>query len=224
MLAGDAAAVVELLDPDVVLVSDGGPTRRAARRPVVGPERVARLLVNLAGRVQAGSDVSLIELNGRPALRFEPDDGPFVMQIDQRHGRIVLGLVRAQPREAPRARRRRVASLSASASRARAVASAGTRAAAGRRRRSTWSVKRRSAWATARRSSCSSSTTARSRGSRSPTAQRQQLVGQGRVAGQHRAVQVGGHHPPGHRAVGSVAVAHAHLHPPQRAGSPARGG
>jgi len=88
VLAGDAAAVVDLLDPDVVLVSDGGPTRRAARRPVVGPERVARLLVNLAGRVQARTAMSLIELNGRPSLRFEPDDGPFVMQIDQRHGRI----------------------------------------------------------------------------------------------------------------------------------------
>jgi hypothetical protein len=34
----------------VVLVSDGGPNRRAARRPVVGAERVARLLINLTER------------------------------------------------------------------------------------------------------------------------------------------------------------------------------
>ena len=50
VLAGDVSAVVELLDAEVVLVSDAGPTRRAARRPVVGPERVSRLLVNLGAR------------------------------------------------------------------------------------------------------------------------------------------------------------------------------
>jgi RNA polymerase sigma-70 factor, ECF subfamily len=48
--AGDIDAVVATLAPDVVCIADGGATRRAARRPVVGPQRVARLLVNLASR------------------------------------------------------------------------------------------------------------------------------------------------------------------------------
>ena len=36
--SGDIDAVMQLLAPDVVLLSDGGPNRHAARRPVVGPE------------------------------------------------------------------------------------------------------------------------------------------------------------------------------------------
>ena len=36
-LTGDVPALLELLAPDVVLVSDGGRERHAARRPVVGP-------------------------------------------------------------------------------------------------------------------------------------------------------------------------------------------
>ena len=48
--AGDIDAVVATLAPDVVCIADGGANRRAARRPVVGPQRVARLLVNLASR------------------------------------------------------------------------------------------------------------------------------------------------------------------------------
>jgi RNA polymerase sigma-70 factor, ECF subfamily len=89
VLAGDPAEVVELLDPDVVLVSDAGPTRRAARRPVVGPDRVSRLLVNLGARLDATAPVSVIELNGRPALRVDLPDGPMAMQIEQDDGRVL---------------------------------------------------------------------------------------------------------------------------------------
>ncbi|GIU86471.1 MAG: RNA polymerase sigma factor SigJ [Acidimicrobiia bacterium] len=48
LAAGDVDGAARLLAPGVVLVADGGPDRRAARRPVVGPARVARLLVYLA--------------------------------------------------------------------------------------------------------------------------------------------------------------------------------
>lgn len=47
---GDVDEVARLLSDGAVLVSDGGPERRAARRPVRGPRRVARFLVNLAKR------------------------------------------------------------------------------------------------------------------------------------------------------------------------------
>ncbi len=89
VLAGDPAEVVELLDPDVVLVSDAGPTRRAARRPVVGPDRVSRLLVNLGARLDSTAPASVIELNGRPALRVDLPDGPMAMQIEQADGRVL---------------------------------------------------------------------------------------------------------------------------------------
>ncbi len=47
---GDIDLVMEYLAPGVVCVSDGGATRRAARRPVIGAQRVARMLVNLTHR------------------------------------------------------------------------------------------------------------------------------------------------------------------------------
>jgi RNA polymerase sigma-70 factor (ECF subfamily) len=50
LAAGDMDEVVARLAPQVVFISDGGPHRRAARRPVIGSDRVARLLVSLALR------------------------------------------------------------------------------------------------------------------------------------------------------------------------------
>lgn len=44
---GDLAALIGILDPDVVLRSDGGGKVSAARRPVLGADRVARFLVGL---------------------------------------------------------------------------------------------------------------------------------------------------------------------------------
>ena len=48
--SGELGRLIELLDPEVVLVSDGGGKRSAARRPVVGADRVARFLRGVADR------------------------------------------------------------------------------------------------------------------------------------------------------------------------------
>jgi RNA polymerase sigma-70 factor (ECF subfamily) len=61
---GDIAQVLERLAPDVVCVADGGATRRAARRPVIGAPRVARLLVNLAHRYRGDIEVRTATVNG----------------------------------------------------------------------------------------------------------------------------------------------------------------
>ncbi len=67
--SGDIDQVIERLAPDVVCISDGGPKRRAARYPVVGAPRVARLLVNLAKRHAAeGVDLTAVNVNGDPGL------------------------------------------------------------------------------------------------------------------------------------------------------------
>ena len=87
VVSGDVARVMALLDPDVVLVSDGGPNRHAARRPVVGAERVTRFLVNLARRVTYVGGI--VEVNGAPALLSETAQGPILIALDQRDGRIV---------------------------------------------------------------------------------------------------------------------------------------
>ena len=70
--SGDVDSVMELLAPDVVHLGDGGADRHAARRPVVGPERVARLLTNLAQRVvPLGYSARLATVNGGTGVVFE---------------------------------------------------------------------------------------------------------------------------------------------------------
>ncbi|NGO08218.1 RNA polymerase sigma-70 factor [Streptomyces sp. HC44] len=65
---GDLAGLEKLLASDVTWWSDGGGKVSAARRPVVGREKVVRFLVGLAERVAAGVDVTVAEVNGAPAL------------------------------------------------------------------------------------------------------------------------------------------------------------
>ncbi|MGR0221321.1 RNA polymerase sigma factor SigJ [Agromyces sp. ZXT2-6] len=48
--AGDLAALVSVLDPEVVLRSDGGGLVSAARRPVLGADNVARFLLGLLAK------------------------------------------------------------------------------------------------------------------------------------------------------------------------------
>jgi RNA polymerase sigma-70 factor, ECF subfamily len=69
LTAGDVDRVLSLLAEDAVLVSDGGPQAYAARRPVVGRERVARLLVNIARRLTS-TDVTIESavVNGEPGV------------------------------------------------------------------------------------------------------------------------------------------------------------
>lgn len=74
--AGDIAAVLSLCAPDITLVSDGGPTRRAARHEIVTPDRVSRFFTTIAqriGRRTGGMEVAMC--NGDPAIVFRHDDG-----------------------------------------------------------------------------------------------------------------------------------------------------
>ena len=69
LTAGDVDRVLSLLAEDAVLVSDGGAQAYAARRPVVGRERVARFLVNASRRLT--SMEVIIEsavVNGEPGV------------------------------------------------------------------------------------------------------------------------------------------------------------
>lgn len=67
-IGGDLAALVGALDPDVVLTSDGGGQVSAARRPVHGADRVARLLLGLIGRIPPAAEVQVISVNGALGL------------------------------------------------------------------------------------------------------------------------------------------------------------
>jgi RNA polymerase sigma-70 factor (ECF subfamily) len=63
----DIGALVGILDPDVVLVADGGGRVRAALRPVTGSADVARYFVGIA---ELANDLTIEErsVNGRPGL------------------------------------------------------------------------------------------------------------------------------------------------------------
>lgn len=60
----DLDALLALLAPDVVIISDGGGLAQAPRRPVCGQDKVARLLVGIAGRVPEGLTFGLEYFNG----------------------------------------------------------------------------------------------------------------------------------------------------------------
>ena len=86
---GDVDAVLALLDTDVVLLSDGGAERRAARRPVVGAARVARFLLNLAHRM-SDATFEMRSVNGESMVVFDLDgDDRIVFGADVRDGRVL---------------------------------------------------------------------------------------------------------------------------------------
>ena len=66
--SGDQAALIRVLDPDVVLVSDGGGLVTSARRPVLGADRVVRFLLGILAREQPGDAIGRVVVNG--ALGF----------------------------------------------------------------------------------------------------------------------------------------------------------
>ncbi len=93
VMRGDEQRVRALLTAESVLMSDGGAHRRAARRPVLGPERITRLLINLSRRMLETTDRSFgIEpkwINGSPGLVVFIDDEPYwVAALDIRDGQV----------------------------------------------------------------------------------------------------------------------------------------
>ena len=76
--SGDIEAVMAEMAPDVVELNDGGALQRAARRPIVGADRVARVWVNLAKRFD---DISIrfAEVNGNPGMVFWRGDAVFMV-------------------------------------------------------------------------------------------------------------------------------------------------
>jgi RNA polymerase sigma-70 factor (ECF subfamily) len=72
--AGNIDGVLGLLAPDAVAISDGGRDHHAARRPVRGADRVARLFLNLSARVTADVEVDVRTINGQPGIVFRLGD------------------------------------------------------------------------------------------------------------------------------------------------------
>jgi RNA polymerase sigma-70 factor (ECF subfamily) len=98
VLGDDLDAVLRLVAPDVVLISDGGAHRHAARRPVVGADRVARFLLNLARRLTPQHTAEPVTMNGLPGVLIRLDGRPDSVQaVEVRDGVISRVLVVNNP-------------------------------------------------------------------------------------------------------------------------------
>jgi RNA polymerase sigma-70 factor (ECF subfamily) len=64
VVTADVPGLTALLSEEAVLTSDGGGVVSAARRPVVGADKVARFLVGVGTRVPDGVTVDVEEVNG----------------------------------------------------------------------------------------------------------------------------------------------------------------
>lgn len=87
--SGDLQDLLDVLAPDVVLLSDSGGRVQAARQPIVGADRVARFLQGIWPRLPAGTRVRLADLNGRPGLLGTAGEQPVgAVLFDVADGRV----------------------------------------------------------------------------------------------------------------------------------------
>jgi RNA polymerase sigma-70 factor (ECF subfamily) len=95
---GDIDALLEILHPDVVFTSDGGGRVNAARKPIEGATRVARLTNALWTRGSAGATYEIFDINGMPGYLGKGADGAVtVMSFTVDDGRIVAIDVQRNP-------------------------------------------------------------------------------------------------------------------------------
>ncbi|MCT4354732.1 RNA polymerase sigma-70 factor [Streptomyces sp. Je 1-79] len=71
---GTPQGLLDVLAPEVVLMSDGGGIKQAALRPVAGADRVTRYMLGGLGRNERRITVAPTVVNGSPALLVRLDD------------------------------------------------------------------------------------------------------------------------------------------------------
>ncbi len=96
-MTGDLEALVSVLDPDVVLRSDGGGRASAALRPVRGADRVSRFLLGLP-RLEPDAVMDGVETpDGLGFLATLHDLPSAVFSLDVRAGRITAVYIMRNP-------------------------------------------------------------------------------------------------------------------------------
>ncbi|MGW0484622.1 RNA polymerase sigma-70 factor [Nonomuraea sp. NPDC003214] len=89
---GDLQGLLDILAPDVVVLSDGGGVKQALLRPVRGAERVVRVFATGLKRFGAAMSLEPAQVNGGPAMLIRLDgelDGVLAVRVE--HG-LVTGL------------------------------------------------------------------------------------------------------------------------------------
>jgi RNA polymerase sigma-70 factor (ECF subfamily) len=104
VIDGDVDRLASMLTEDVVHMSDGGPDRHAARRPVVGADKVARLFVNVARRdLQPTDETHAVTVNGEPGYYLTRDGEPLMLIVfGWRDGRMAEALAILNPEKLAR--------------------------------------------------------------------------------------------------------------------------
>ncbi|WP_119697535.1 RNA polymerase sigma factor SigJ [Microbacterium halotolerans] len=94
---GELSTLVGLLDPRVVLRADGGGKVSAARRPVIGADRVARFLLGLPRLEPAAMTVSTLTPEGVGFLVTVDGRVDSVISVDVEDGRITAVYIVRNP-------------------------------------------------------------------------------------------------------------------------------
>jgi RNA polymerase sigma-70 factor (ECF subfamily) len=97
-IGGDIDRLMAVLAPDVVLISDGGGKRKAARRPVEGVAKVVAFLAAMRGRPYDGvraedQEVRRADVNGAPGMIVSGGGEVLtVMTVEIGDGGLVTGI------------------------------------------------------------------------------------------------------------------------------------
>ncbi|MFE3370820.1 RNA polymerase sigma factor SigJ [Streptomyces sp. NPDC059173] len=95
---GGIEQLLSLLAPDVRLVSDGGGRAKAARRVIGTAGKVGRFLFAVAGALDPGGEIRVMELNGGPAVvHFIGGKADTVFQIEVGQGVIQCAYIIRNP-------------------------------------------------------------------------------------------------------------------------------
>ncbi|MER7170206.1 RNA polymerase sigma-70 factor [Streptomyces mesophilus] len=82
---GELQSLLDILAPDVVALSDGGGVKHALLRPIVGADKVARLLAGGWWKQEAARSVEPVQINGGPGLLVRVDgevDGVVAVRVE----------------------------------------------------------------------------------------------------------------------------------------------
>jgi RNA polymerase sigma-70 factor (ECF subfamily) len=82
---GDPQGLLGVLAPEVVLIADGGGVKQAALRPVIGAEKVVRMVVGGLGKTEGTLTAGPTVVNGNPALVLRLDgeiDGVMAIRVE----------------------------------------------------------------------------------------------------------------------------------------------
>ena len=80
-LEGDIETLPSFLVEDVIHVSDGGASYRAARVPIVGRDRVCRFFINLSKRWEPTMALHLVRANGQFAAYMTNSGEPYMLSL-----------------------------------------------------------------------------------------------------------------------------------------------